>query len=655
MEKYLRFGTAFRVTLSGSELRFELLCQARNCVPSYVAGLGTAFRVTLVVVAVCFQGLGQIRHVEPLNWWVGMKNPNVELLVNGSEVGGTTPVIRYPGVSIAKVSRGDSPNYLFIDLVIGGDALPGSFDILFQKEGRVVYTYPYSLLARESDPALLKGFNSSDVIYLIVPDRFANGDYGNDVVSGMKEGRVNRGFDGGRHGGDIRGMIDHLDYIRDMGFTAIWSTPLLENDMNEYSYHGYSITNHYKVDPRFGTLADYKELAVKARQRGLKLIFDEVLNHIGANYWWMGDMPFKDWLNYQGGFQPTNHRRTVNQDSYAAQYDKDLMTHGWFVRSMPDMNGENPFMAKYLIQATIWWIETLQLGGIRQDTYSYSDKTFLQHWSCGILEEYPNFSMVGEEWSLNPLITSYWQRGKQNRDGYVSCLPCVMDFPLQSALVEALNEPHPKEFGKGFAVLYEALANDFVYADPNNILVMGDNHDMDRLYTQLNNDVDLTKMAVAYLLTIRGIPQFMYGTELLMENTGKHKVDGLIRSDFPGGWKGDSIDGFSGKGLSAAQSGMQAYMKKLLNWRSGCSAIQTGKTLHFAPFDGAYVYFRYDADRMVMVVMNKNASEVTVDTKRFKEILGGKSIGTDVLSGVVVDLQKPIVVSAKTALVMEIK
>ncbi len=594
----------------------------------------------------------QIQHVEPLNWWVGLKNPNLQLLIHGENISETQPSINYAGVSIKKVNKADSKNYLFLDLVIAKTTKAGSFTINFKKAGKTVYTYNYSLLPKQRASAQMRGFNSSDVIYLITPDRFVNGDYSNDVVAGMKEAKINRSFDGGRHGGDIRGMINSLDYIANMGFTAIWPTPMLENNMSGYSYHGYAITNHYKVDPRYGTLDDYKELSSKARQKGIKLIFDEVLNHTGHGYWWTDDLPFKNWLNYPDTKTSTNHRRTVNQDLYASDYDKAFMKKGWFDRMMPDMNGENPFMANYLIQNTIWWIETLQLGGIRQDTYGYSDKTFLKNWSCAIMNEYPNFSMVGEEWSVNPLITSYWQRGKKNADGYDGCLTSIMDFPLQEALINALKEK--ETWGKGLVVLYEALANDFVYADPSNILIMGDNHDMDRIFTQLNEDVDLTKMALGYLLTTRGIPQIYYGTEVLMQNTGHHKVDGLIRSDLPGGWKEDTTNVFTEKGLTEAQKSTKAYLKQLLNWRKNNSVIANGKTLHFAPFDGIYVYFRYNNQKTVMVVMNKNDKEIKLETKRFDEILQNKTSAKNILNNEIQSIKNGLSISPKSTIIFEV-
>lgn len=617
--------------------------------------MSLTLKIVFALLAVSFNTSAQINHVEPLNWWVGMKNPHLQLLINGKGVGETSPAINYPGVTLTKVTRADSKNYLFLDLIIERNTRPGTFSISFRKDEKIVYRYDYTLLARQQDAAQFKGFNAGDVIYLVVPDRFSNGETANDVVAGMKENKVNRELAGSRHGGDIRGMINHLDYIAEMGFTAIWPTPLLENDMAAYSYHGYSITNHYKLDPRFGTLDDYKELAMKAKQKGLKLIFDEVLNHIGLSYWWMNDLPFKNWLNYADVYTASNHRRTTNQDNYASKYDKDLMTNGWFDTAMPDMNGKNPFLANYLIQSTIWWIETLQLGGVRQDTYGYSDKTFLKNWSCSIMKEYPNFSMVGEEWSTNPLIAAYWQKGKQNHDGYQSCLTSIMDFPIQAALIDALKEPEGSDLSKGLTKLYEALANDFVYADPNKILLLGDNHDMDRLYMQLNQDMDLTKMALTYLLTIRGIPQVFYGTEILMDNTGHHKNDGLIRSDFPGGWNGDEVNAFTQKGLSNVQVATQKYVKQLLNWRKNNPVISTGKILHFAPFDGVYVYFRFNKEKMAMVVMNKNANQVNIDTKRFAEILTGKTIARNIITGEESELKTPLHLLPKTAVVFEIE
>lgn len=591
--------------------------------------------------------------IEPTNWWVGMKNPALQLMVNSVGIGDAVPFINHPGIVIKKVHKADSPNYLFIDLVIAKNTRPGMFNIVFKKSGEITSQVQYELKQRKTDAARLKGFSSSDVIYLITPDRFANGDSTNDIRTEMREKKLNRKNDYGRHGGDIRGIINNLDYIRNMGFTAIWPTPMLENDMRESSYHGYAITDYYKVDPRFGTIDEYKELADKCSQKGLKLVFDGVVNHTGSNYWWMKDLPFKNWINYADSMRITNHRRTVNQDLYAAASDKELMVKGWFVSSMPDMNQSNPFLAEFLIQNTIWWAETLGLGGIRQDTYPYSEKKFLEQWTCRIMNEYPQFSIVGEEWSYNPLIAAYWQKGKPNTTGYNGCMKSTMDFPMQAALVAALTEP--EGWDKGIVKLYEGLANDFVYANPDDLLVFGDNHDMNRLFTFLNNDVDLMQMALTYILTIRGIPQVYYGTEVLMHNSAKPGDHGLIRSDFPGGWAGDTANAFTGENLSEDQQRIQTFLRKLLNWRKVKTVIHQGKTLHFAPQNGTYAYFRYNDKEAVMVVMNKNSNAVSINTKRFSEIIKEKKQGINVITGEKLSIEREITIPAKSALILEIQ
>jgi glycosidase len=611
------------------------------------------FTIFMLYLLLFIPSLAQVSRVDPANWWVGMKDPRLQLMVYGNGIGETVPRIRYSGVTVKKVHKADSRNYLFIDLNVEPNTKPGTLTIEFLREGRVAHEFSYSLLPRRKPADAYQGFSSADVICLITPDRFVNGDETNDIINGMRENAIDRSSPGARHGGDIRGIINSLGYLADMGFTAIWPQPMLENDMKAYSYHGYAITDHYKVDPRFGTLDEYRELAQKASSKGIKLIFDGVVNHIGSNHWWMKDKPFRDWLNFPDSLVLTNHRRTVNQDPYASGYDRNLMSNGWFDVTMPDMNNRNPFMAEYLIQHTIWWTETLQLGGIRQDTYGYSDKEFLRKWSCRMMQEYPNFNIVGEEWSLNPLVTSYWQQGKKNADGYESCLRTVMDFPLQSALVRGLLEKEERYgFDRGLGRLYEALANDFVYPRPGDILVFGDNHDMDRIFTQLGNDIALTKMAMTFLLTVRGIPQVYYGTEILMQNSAHPNDHGVIRSDLPGGWKADTASVFTGKGLSAGQQEMQTFLRRLLNWRKSSEAIAKGRTMHFAPFNGVYVYFRYTDIACVMVIMNKNNAAVQVDTKRFEEILGTRSSGYDVMTGRTLSLKDPINIPARTATVL---
>lgn len=581
-----------------------------------------------------------------------MHNPDLQLMVHGDKIGDLTPEIAYSGITINKVHQAKSNNWLFIDLSIASTTKPGIIPIRFKKGKKIIHTINYSLQPRNYDPSQLQGFNSSDVIYLITPDRFSNGDTTNDVIEGMREKSINRKDDYARHGGDIRGIIEHLDYIKEMGFTAIWPGPILENDMPQHSYHGYAITDFSRVDPRFGSLSEYKELAEAMRAKGLKLIFDDVVNHSGLYTWWMDDLPFDDWLNFQDSMRITSHRRTVNEDPYAAQVDKDLMHKGWFVSSMPDLNQKNPFMATYLIQNSIWWIETLGLQGIRQDTYPYSYKEFLKDWTCAIMNEYPNFSIVAEEWSLNPLVVAYWQQGKANKDGFKECLKSTMDFPNQSNLVHALNDK--EDISHGFAQLYEGLANDFTYANPQDLLIFGDNHDMDRLYTQLNENTGRMQMAITWLLTSRGIPQIYYGTEVLMQNTARRGDHGLIRSDFPGGWNGDAVNAFTGVGLSEEQKNMQAYTKELLNWRKDKEVIHTGKTMHFAPEAGVYVYFRYNGNDTVMVVMNKNESGIIIPMNRFAEIIKDKKTARNIITGEILDLDSDIVLGPNAS-VYELK
>jgi glycosidase len=618
----------------------------------------TSYFKLIALILICTYSLGhaQIERVEPPNWWVGMENNKLQLLVKGQDIGSYTPTMDYPAVKITQVHQADSPNYLFIDLEIGRLARPGTFTITFNRGRTDKLEWPYTLKTRNKGSSALKGFDASDVIYLITPDRFANGNPDNDIVEGTRQMEMDRSKTYSRHGGDIQGIIDHLPYLKEMGFTAIWPSPLLENDMPEWSYHGYAITDYYKVDPRFGTNEDYIRLADEARKLGIKIIFDGVANHCGSSHWWMTDLPFNDWINFQqaDSVVVTNHRRTVNLDPYAAEADRAVMTGGWFVPTMPDLNQRNPFMAEYLIQNNIWWIEVLGLGGIRQDTYPYPYKDFLTDWTCRIMTEYPDFNIVGEEWTGNPLIASYWQAGKHRKDGYESCLKSVMDFHTQEELAKALTTDDA-EWDGGLMKLYKALANDHAYADPNNLLVFGDNHDMDRIATKLNRDPELIRMALAYLSTIRGIPQFYYGTEVLMHNDDAPGDHGTIRSDFPGGWEGDAVNARTKEGLSQEQINTQRYLKSLLNWRQNEPLIHTGSLKHFVPKDGTYVYFRYDDNKVIMVALNKNDKPMTLDSSRFAEVIGGKRSGKNVLSGKPMNIEKTITLPAKQALILEIR
>ncbi|TVZ10448.1 glycosidase [Cellulophaga sp. RHA_52] len=578
-----------------------------------------------------------IERVEPPHWWVGFKNNKLQLLVKNPNIANSTPKISKTGISIKKVTKADSPNYLFIDVEISETAKAGLFNIDFTSEDGTTKTQTYELKNRVKKAEDYIGFSSADAVYLITPDRFANADTSNDINSSLLEKNIDRTDDYARHGGDIKGITTHLEYIDSLGFTAIWPSPLLTNNMPKQSYHGYAITDFYGVDPRFGTLDEYKQLAIKSKEKGIKLIMDQVANHCGLEHWWMKDLPFKDWVNYQDKFinnKPVtiaNHKRTSNQDIYASKADKKEMTDGWFGNHMPDLNQRNPFLATYIIQNSIWWIETLELGGIRQDTYPYPDKDFMANWAGTIMDEYPNFSIVGEEWSYNPLLIAYWQKNNPNKDGYESNLTSTMDFAMQKNIIDALNED--ETWGTGFIKTYEGLANDFAYQSPIDIMAFLDNHDMDRVYTQLNENVENTKMAVAYLALLPRIPQFYYGTEILIQNTAKPGDHGLIRTDFPGGWDTDTTNAFTGKGLTNNQKEMQRFMSNLLNFRKQSKAIHKGKTIHFAPQNGIYVLFRILNNEIVTIILNKNEDPYQLDLSRFKEVgLDGKKV-TNIFTG----------------------
>ena len=585
-----------------------------------------------------FVNQNDINRIEPPHWWVGFKSNSLQILVKHPNISEYSPSLSYTGVSIKNVSKGNnSNNYLFIDLQISETASAGKFNIKFKNDKDQELVATYELKARQKASEDYVGFNSSDVIYLITPDRFANANSKNDIFQNLNEKSINRNDNYARHGGDIQGITAHLDYIDTMGFTAIWPGPLLINDVTHGSYHGYAITDYYKVDPRFGTTKDYVDLADKAKERGIKVIMDQIANHCGLEHWWMKDLPFKDWVNDQEHFEKnqknwnwktvntSNHRRTTNQDLYASKADLKGNSNGWFVSDMPDLNQRNPFMANYIIQNSIWWIETLDLGGIRQDTYPYPDKTFMSNWAGSIMKEYPNFNIVGEEWSYNPLLVAYWQTGNPNKDGYESNLKSTMDFPMQKQIVDALNEE--ESWDKGLVKIYEGLANDFIYPTPNDIMVFPDNHDMSRIFTQLKGDVENTKTALSYLLMLPRIPQIYYGTEILMddfENPGDH---GLIRTDFPGGWDGDTVNAFTGKGLTAQQNDMQDYLKKILNFRKQSEAIHSGKTVHFSPFMGTYFLYRTKGDETVVHIINKNEEPIEIDLKYHAEMgLKGKTL-----------------------------
>jgi glycosidase len=597
----------------------------------------------------------RIDHMDPPLWWTGMHDTKLQLMVHGFRIAELEPALDYPGVRLASVSRVANKNYLFIDLEIAPDTKPGDIDLRFQRDGKALQHYRYQLLARAANSAQRIGFNSGDAIYQVMPDRFANGDPGNDNAAGMTE-QADRKAGSGRHGGDIQGIADHLDYIAGMGYTVIWPTPLLESNMPGVSYHGYATTDHYRIDPRYGSNDGYRAFVAQARGKGLGVIQDVVLNHIGSSHWWLQDMPMSDWLSYQGAFVPTAHHRVAVQDPYASAEDKRNFTAGWFGKSMPDMNQANPFVATYLIQNNIWWIEYAGLAGLRVDTYGYSDNAFLTRWSGAVMAEYPKLNLVGEEWSTLAPVVSHWQEGKQNFDGYVSHMPSMMDFPLTDAMRRALAAPNSRDSSDvGLNTLYEALSLDYLYPNAANLVLFEGNHDMSRIYSELNADDDLFRMAIAFVATAPRIPQFYSGTEIQMTSTTKGRDDASYRHDFPGGWSGDKVNAFTGAGLTPQQSAAQAYVKKLLNWRKTATVIHHGKTMHYGPEQNTYVYFRYDGGKKVMVALNKNTTETLLKTARFQEMLSGAKAGVDVATGKRVTLDGEVRLPARSALILEIE
>jgi glycosidase len=505
--------------------------------------------------------------------------------------------------------------------------------------------------ARAEGSAVRKGFSSADFIYLLTPDRFRNGDPSNDCVKGMLEA-PNREFQGGRHGGDLAGVIESLDYFKNLGVSSLWLNPVLENDMPSYSYHGYAMTDLYAVDERYGSNALYKELADKAKEKGIGLIMDQVANHIGSSHPWMADLPSKDWVNQWPEFTQTNHMKVSRFDPHAAEVDRKQFTDGWFVETMPDLNQRNEKLARYLIQNSIWWVEYLGLHGIRMDTWSYPDKQFLADWTKAILDEYPNFNIVGEEWVSDPSLISYWQAGTAKMDNYTTYLPSVMDFPLQSALIKGLKGE--SGWRSSMTKIYESLANDYMYGDVNNIMIFPDNHDMSRIYTQLDEDYDKWKMAMAFLFTMRGTLQFYYGTEILMSNPGTED-HGIIRSDFPGGWEGDLVNAFTGEGLTAQQKEAFAYIQSLAKLRRESCALNMGTLLHYIPQNEVYVYFRSFEDEHKMIVLNRNSEEVSLDLGRFHQGLEGFSEATEAWTGTTTTLEETLTLAPLRALIFDLK
>ncbi len=584
------------------------------------------------------EGRGMDVIIEPPNWWVGMKNNDLQLMTYGKDISSYEVTCNSNDVTIKDVIKTPNPNYLFINIVINDDAKAGTLEFVFKKKGKTVKV-PYNLLKRKPMSAERQGFTNSDVIYLLMPDRFVNGDKSNDNIMTMKEKKDSNNPDG-RHGGDIQGIIDNMDYFEDMGFTALWLNPVLENDNDAYSYHGYAITDFYKVDPRLGNNALYCEMVNEAHRRGLKVIKDMVFNHFSSGHRWYKELPDSSWINRWDTFTRSNYRGSVISDPYSSQYDRDIMTKGWFDSNMPDLNQKNALVANYLIQNAIWWVEYADLNGIRMDTYPYSDEAFMRQWMQRMNEEYPNLSIVGEAWLNNKTQVAFWQ----NNDYYGndSRLEFVMDFPLQQAIVKAFTTD--EGWDTGIAALYESISQDFAYPSPFNILIFMDNHDLSRIFSSLNKDFDKWKMATAFLLTTRGIPQIWMGTELL--NTGfEWDGHGKMRQDF--NTISDDVDG-----VMAYEA--RDYMKTLINYRKHSAVLQNGKLLHFIPQDGIYTYFRYNDNDAVMIVLNNNKDSKTIDTQRYNEILQYYKTGKDIITNKEYDMTKPFIINPHNVLILEL-
>lgn len=612
----------------------------------------TVFLILVSLMCVDFLFSQKITRIDPPNWWIGMEWNTLTLLIYGENIQDLNPEINYDGVQLLEVKKVENPNYLFLTINISPDAAAGNLTINFKKKNKVFKRENFPLLKRDKNSATRQSYSSKDAVLLIVPDRFANADPSNDNMPGMLE-KANRAYEGGRHGGDIQGIIDRLDYIRSLGFTYIWNTPLIENNMPAYSYHGYAATDFYKIDPRFGTNELYKSFVEEAKKRDIGIIWDVVLNHCGAEYYFIKDMPAKDWVNSPELKTRTNHLKSTLLDPYVAEIDRTEYTDGWFDNHMPDLNQRNPLLAAYLIQNTIWWVEYAGLSGFRVDTYSYSDKDFLAKWTKTILDEYPNFNIAAEEWTNDLALSSYWQKGKENIDGFKTYAPTVMDFAFTENVIKTMNAEN--SWFSSWRELYQSLGRDYYYPNPYNLLIFPDNHDLDRFFTVLNKNFENWKLAMILYMTTRGIPQFYYGTELLFTNELLGN-DGFRRADFYGGWAGDTKDAISTKGLTAQEKEAQTYFSKLLNWRKNKALIHSGKLKHYAPQrDDVYVYFRYDDNEKIMVLLNKGDEALKLDMSRYAEMIPKQFEAYDVISEKHFHVDHFFEIPAKKGMILDIK
>lgn len=591
----------------------------------------------------------EIKKVAPSFWWAGMKNPELQILLYGEDLALSDVSVSGEGIYLKEAVRQDNPNYLLLYLDLS-EAKAQTFQILL-KNGKKKLQVPYELKSRMQRGEDVKGFTSEDVLYLIMPDRFANGNPENDVVDEMREKKVDRTDSFARHGGDIQGISNHLDYIADLGVTAIWLNPTQENDMESGSYHGYAITDYYQIDKRFGSNEDFCALVEKAHEKNLKVVMDMIFNHCGSENYLFRDKPSKDWFNYRSNYVQTSFKTASVMDIHASAYEKKIATDGWFTSVMPDFNQRNRHVARYLIQSSIWWIEYAGINGIRQDTHPYADFDFMSQWCKEVLDEYPYFNIVGETWLNSNVLVSYWQKDSKLAAPLNSNLPTVMDFPLQALMNQAFDE-ETGEWGGGLYKLYDYQTQDLVYADPMNLLTFLDNHDTSRFAQtdEMAKNLKRYKQAMIFLLTTRGIPQIYYGTEILMTGD-KGKGDGDLRKDFPGGWQGDTRNCFVENGRTEQENGAFEFTRQLLNWRKGNQVIGKGSLKHYSIQNGVYVYQREFNGKSVVVIMNGTDDSKELDLTPYQEILPREN-AFDVLTGKNVDLSKKLRLDGRENLIL---
>ena len=592
----------------------------------------------------------EISRVDPPNWWVGMKDGGLQLCVYGKNIGASEVDLNYPGVTLVKVNKVENPDYLFIDLSIAGNVGAGLFEIHF-KQGKEQKVYKYQLLKRVGDKAGKSSYGPDDLVYMLMPDRFSNGDLSNDIVKSCNETEFNRDSMFYRHGGDIQGVINHLEYIKDLGATAVWLTPVQENNEPRTSYHGYSITDHYKVDPRFGTNELYAQYVNAAHDKGLKVIMDMVYNHVGTQHWFIKSLPEKDWIHQSDTFLQTNYRVTALMDPHASEFDKHKMTDGWFVKSMPDLNQRNPLLAKYLIQNSIWWIESTGIDGFRIDTYAYSDLEFMSHLMAAVKKEYPQFNAVGELWDHEVAYQAYMMQHSKIAGAPETNLPGLIDFQLCFAVSEALNKP--MDWTDGLTKIYYTLSQDFLYNEPNRNLTFLDNHDLSRFFSVVGEDIRKYEMGAGFLLTTRGTPCIYYGTEILMKNFSN--PDGKVREDFKGGWAGDKMNKFTEAGRTPEEQRAFSFLQTLARYRREHEVLRTGALTQFVPENDTYVYFRSNKTSTVMVIMHYGDKAGKLVLDRYSEKLSGFTKGLNIVTGRVVSLETPLSLEGFSIQIIELQ